>query len=402
MYIMVITAAQTCIFLLASHSNLQCTLFVAFDDQPPASRLHPTMSPAAKSRSLELQQTKGPVRAFFASQFCTKIKPVLLTPETSLAGQTALVTGSTTGLGLLASRQLLSLNLSRLILAVRSPEKGAKVAAQMRADYPSATIEVWSLEMGSYPSIQAFARRAAAEFSSPEKRLDIAILNAGLTHQNFTRCEATGHENIVQVNYLSTVLLALLLLPVLRPKVSAGSRVRPQPGRLTIVNSGTALFAKLPNRDKRPFLASYDDEKAWDGVETYSASKLLAHFFLIRLLDHLPADFSDEVIVNLVDPGFCKGTGLHTDVHGIASVFMETAKSLTGRALEDGAWTYVDGAVIQGKESHGCFIMDFEIRPFAPIIYEPNVDKLMDVLWDETLAELDFAGVNNILQGLKY
>ena len=322
------------------------------------------MSPGAKSRSLELQPTQGPLRAFVSAQFCTKPQSVPLTPETSLAGKTALLTGGTTGLGLHAARHLLSLNLSRLILAVRSPEKGDAVAAQLRADFPLATVEVWPLEMSSYPSIQALAQRAATEFSR-DNRLDIAILNAGIVHQEFTVCKTTGHCEVIQVNYLSTVLLALLLLPVLRRKPSPAASGKPIPSRLTIVGSGVALAARLPNKDKRPFLSSFDNlsVQSWDIWERYSASKLLGHLFLIKLLEQLPENFSDEVVVNIVDPGYCKGSELHRGAHGAMSAILSLSKALTGRTLDEGAWTYIDAAVAKGKESHGCFLMDWEIKP---------------------------------------
>jgi len=269
--------------------------------------------------------------------------------------------GGSDGLGLLAGRHLLSLNLSRLILAVRSAEKGERVAAQFRKDFPSALIEVWPLEMTSYDSVQALAKRATAEFSG-NKRLDIAILNAAVISPQLDVVKATGHCNVIQVNYISTVLLAILLIPVLRYR-PVGDKADCSPGRLSIVNSGMAYAGKFANKDKRPFLASFDDPKTWDASNQYAESKTLGHLFLVRLLDHLPAGIEDEVVINLVDPGLCKGTALHRDANGFMAFFLNVSKALTGRSLEDGAWTYVDAILTKGKESHGCFIMDWEIRP---------------------------------------
>jgi len=330
------------------------------------------MSSKPKSRSLELRQTKSFGRVFIESQFYTKTRPVALTPSTSLSGKTALITGGTAGLGLHAARHLLSLQLSRLILPVRSPEKGERIAAQLRNDFPSATIEVWELEMSSYKSVQALAKRCNDEFltqSPSAKRLDIAILNAGVAHIEFTAAPETGHCNTIQVNYWSTALLALLLLPVLRYRPSSSSSSSSSseggPGRLTIVGSGISHRAKVPNRNSRPFLTSFDDPltNPLDLSERYASSKLLSHFFFIRLLDHLPPTMADEVIVNIVDPGLCKGTDLHREAGGMLSRAISAGKTIMARPLDDGAWTYVDAAVVKGKESHGCFVMDWEIRP---------------------------------------
>jgi len=50
--------------------------------------------------------------------------------------------------------------------------------------------------------------------------------------------------------------------------------------------------------------------------ERYSTSKLLGHMFLYKLVDYVSPD---DVIVNLVDPGFVKGTELHRQSTGIVS-----------------------------------------------------------------------------------
>ncbi|KAK4101123.1 NAD(P)-binding protein [Parathielavia hyrcaniae] len=355
-----------------------------------------------ESRSLALRPHSSPMRIFAKSQFCTTPQRLTLTPSTSLAGKTAIITGGSAGLGLLAAYHLLSLDLSRMILAVRNPAKGEKAAAELRAKHPRATVEVWELEMSEYDSILAFARRVDGEFSNTsstaaggKKRLDIAILNAGMVSTEFSLNKKTGHCEVVQVNYLSTFLLAILLLPVMRDREGKNA------GRMSIVNSGGVYMAKLPNRHKRPFLASFDDlaVQPWDVMERYFSTKVLGMLFMVRLLDYLPP--ADEVVVNLVDPGLCKGTELHRDVKGLFSAIMATAKSLTARELEDGAWTYVDAAVAQGKESHGCFVMDWEICPLHYSVYAPEGPALMDALFEETMTELEFAGVREVLQSLR-
>ncbi|KAK3314607.1 hypothetical protein B0H66DRAFT_576809 [Apodospora peruviana] len=340
----------------------------------------------------------GPARLFIQTQFCVKPKPIPLTSETDLTGKTAVVTGGNSGLGLHHARQLLGLNLSRLILAVRSPEKGESAAVKFRAEFPSAVVSVWSLEMTSYPSIQAFARRVATE--TPD--LDIAVLNAGVMQSEFALNPSTGHERDIQVNYLSTFLLAILLMPTLRRKVETqNDKSRKGPGRLTIIGSGVAYMARLPNSAKRPFLKSFDDlsVQPWDMMERYSASKALHLLFLARLFEHLPP--ADELIFNVVDPGYCEGSGLHQHMRGAISVAFSVLATLTARSLEAGAATYTDAVVVQGKESHGCFVKDLKIAPFCALVYTPEGEKLMDVLFEETMAEFEFAGAREILQSMR-
>ncbi|KAK4209722.1 hypothetical protein QBC37DRAFT_429934 [Rhypophila decipiens] len=368
-----------------------------------------TTSPP-KSLSLGMRLQTGPVRLFLASQFCAKIEPVALSPTTSLAGKSAIITGGASGIGYHASRQLLGLGLSRLILAVRSPEKAESVTEQFRKEFPSSKIkiEIWQLEMTSYASIQAFSRRVKSE--APD--VDIVILNAGVTHMNFEVNAETGHERVVQVNYLSTVLLAVLLLPTLTAAAAQKQQQQQQQHdgkkqqqlkRLTIVGSGVAYMTKIPNREKRPFLASFDDLKvqAWDPSERYCTSKALLHLFLVQLLEYLPSADNTGVVVNIVCPGYCKGSGLHRDSEGVMGMLLAASKSLTGRTPEEGAMSYVDAVVVKGKESHVCFLLDCKVMPFMNMVYTSEGETLMNVLWDETMAELEFAGARGILEGLR-
>lgn len=321
---------------------------------------NPSPSTSSPSRdpplSLTLHPNPSPGRIFLRSQFLARRPP--LPPSTSLAGQSALITGASTGLGLRAARQLLALGLSRLILAVRNPDRVEKEVAQgLRGQFPDARVEVWEVEMAGYESVRRLVGRVEREFNARGDRLDVVVLNAGMTGLEFEKDASTGHCKVVQVNYLGTVLLATLLIPLLRDRT--GTR----PGRLTIVSSGGVFNAKLPNKGVRPFLASFDDVEAlpWDPSERYFASKVLGMLFFVRLWDYLPP--AEELIVNLVDPGFCKGTDLHREATGAMKTVFALAKTLTGRSLEDGASTYVDAAVVKGKESHGCFVMDWKIFP---------------------------------------
>ncbi|KUJ15198.1 NAD(P)-binding protein [Mollisia scopiformis] len=320
---------------------------------------------------------------FLKSQFCGK--PKWAPKTTDLSGKVAIITGANTGLGFHSSRQLLSFKLAHLIVAVRSVTKGEEAASKLRKQYPKAKIEVWELEMGSYESIQSFARRAAAL-----PRLDIAILNAGLARMEFVTNAKTGHEEVMQINYLSTMLLAILLLPTLKAKSTAG--------RLTIVNSGTSYRATFLNRNEIPLLPSFDKVEGFVPDQRYACSKLLGHLFFVRLVDYISAD---DVVVNLVDPGLCKGSGLNREAQGVFGVVVAIGERLLGRNLEVGASTYVDAAILKGQESHGCFVMDWDIKPFANMVYESEGQPVIDRLWDETLKELDFAGVRGILEDMR-
>ncbi|KAK6369678.1 hypothetical protein LTS17_009584 [Exophiala oligosperma] len=318
---------------------------------------------------------------FYKTQFCEKHAGLPL--GLTLLSKVAIVTGSNVGLGFESARQLLALNLSHLILAVRSTEKGEQAASQLRAQFPHAKIEVWKLDMCSYSSIQEFAFRVDADLT----RLDIALLNAGLVKPSYTVVKETGHEETVQVNYLSTVLLALLLIPSLCTKRPPGG----QPGRLTMVNSGLSLVGKLPLNPKKPeqpILQSFDNKENFSSTSWYNNSKTLMHLFLWKLSEYLHAD---DVIVNIVDPGYVKGTEGVSKMPKLTAMMAKSFAALTGRTVQVGASTYVDAVAVKGKESHCCFLTSWRIHPFAPFLYTPKGKTLIEKLWQETLAELKFA-----------
>lgn len=290
-------------------------------------------------------------KIFFQNQFrATTQWPA---PGTTLAGKTAIVTGGNTGLGYDAALQLLGLNLSRLILAVRSLDRGEAAARKMRSLFPKASIEVWPLDMCSYESIQDFARRVETQLS----RLDIALLNAGVIKFTFTTVKSTGHEETLQVNYLSTMLLAILLLPSLKAKRPANG----PPARLTIVSAALSLAAQFPERDRVPVLEAFNDPKLFTNDQTYNSTKLLAHMFLWNLVDYVSAN---DVIVNLADPAWCKGTEIAREVSGVGMrLAVKLFGATTGRSPKVGASCFVDAIVNKGPESHGCFLMSWKIHP---------------------------------------
>src|SRR2546423_3811974 len=95
-------------------------------------------------------------------------------PAADFSGQTVIVTGSNTGLGLEAGRHFARLNCAKLILAVRTKSKGeeAKESILASTKRTSDCIEVWDLDLLSTASVKAFATRA-----QQLDRLDVLVEN---------------------------------------------------------------------------------------------------------------------------------------------------------------------------------------------------------------------------------
>ena len=270
-----------------------------------------------------------------------------------LTGQTALVTGSNTGLGLTAARQLLSLNLSRLIVAVRSESKGEVAARSLAAEFPNAAIEVWRLDMEDYDSITTFVNNCKADAAG----IDIAILNAGVQNKDKRVSVKTGHEQTFQVNYLSTVLLAVLLLPVLQKKGRSSGR----PARLSIVTSTTAYFGNDFQLKESSLLQQFDEQK-YNVTKWYAREKLLQMVFFKHLAELVSPD---DIVLNLVCPGLVGETEIWRDLNKSPTLkyVFRTYCALFGRTVSAGASTYVHATVVRGKESHGGFLSDWRLCP---------------------------------------
>ncbi|KAK9351078.1 putative short-chain dehydrogenase reductase family protein-2 [Lipomyces doorenjongii] len=308
----------------------------------------------------------------------------------SVVQQTAVITGGNAGIGLECGRLLLSLQLSHLILAVRSLKKGEEAAAPLRKLYPEAKIDVRHLDLSSYESIRGFARKCATL-----SRLDIAILSAGIMNMAFDISLSTGHEETFQVNYLSTALLALLLLPSLKNNPSG------TPGRLTLVASGAALIAELSELNEVPLIPSLDKQEGWNASaakKRYDTTKALVLMLTLKLSKITKAE---NTVINVVDPSFTPGTGFFRNLPFLMRVFAWPLATLLGTSVNNAAWRYIDAAVARGEESHGSFLSDWEIHPFHAFMYTERGNSFMDRLWNETLKELDCPEVREVLESLR-
>jgi retinol dehydrogenase 12 len=121
--------------------------------------------------------------------------------ETSLKGKTYIVTGANIGLGLEAARNLVRLEASKVILAVRSVEKGegAKASILESTWGSDDTIEVWPLSLLSTASVKEFAARV-----NGLERVDGVILNAAVMTEKFELFE--GEETTIKTNVISNTL----------------------------------------------------------------------------------------------------------------------------------------------------------------------------------------------------
>ncbi|ETS81731.1 hypothetical protein PFICI_06733 [Pestalotiopsis fici W106-1] len=246
------------------------------------------------------------------------------------------------------SRQLLKLGLGKLILAVRDTAKGEDARGSLTPMLkPDQAIEVWQLDYASYDSVVAFAQRG----EDLDPRLDIAILNAGVNRKDFHVNPITGHEEDLQTNYLSTVLLVLLLLRGFK-KANTSS-----PGRIVIVSSDQAAWARFEQRHQEPMLPAFDDENnPWNPIDHYATTKLLGQLFVAELAKRVPPSLA---VINCANPGLCYGSQIGSELGIMAAVFIR----LVGHTTDTGARTIVHAATKLGEGSHGQYVEEAKLRP---------------------------------------
>ena len=180
-------------------------------------------------------------------------------PEYDFSGQTVIVTGSNVGLGFEAARHITRLNAEKVILAVRTLEKGQKAKESIEESTGrQGVVEVWSLDLSSYESVKEFVKKAESL-----KRLDVVLENAGIVASSFSMAE--DNESTITVNVVSTFLLALMILPKLRETATKYNVVP----RLTIVSSEVHGFTSLPEKSSPEIFAKLNDKETANVRDRY-------------------------------------------------------------------------------------------------------------------------------------
>jgi NAD(P)-dependent dehydrogenase (short-subunit alcohol dehydrogenase family) len=175
-----------------------------------------------------------------------------------LSGKTALVTGSTDGVGRLVARKLAQAG-AHVLVHGRDTERGARVVADIEASGGAATFLAADLSALAEVSRLAGAVQAAVD------RLDILINNAGIGTAGPRQTSVEGLELRFAVNYLAGFLLTSLLLPLI--KTSAPAR---------IVNVSSAGQQPIDFGDVML-------TRGYSGARAYCQSKLAQIMFTIDL-----------------------------------------------------------------------------------------------------------------------
>jgi NAD(P)-dependent dehydrogenase (short-subunit alcohol dehydrogenase family) len=173
------------------------------------------------------------------------------------AGKTVVITGASSGIGRETARGLAAMG-ARIVMVVRSRERGEAAIADIKKTAPDAHLELVLADLYSL----AEARRAGQEIAGKLPRLDVLINNAGLIHD---RRELTidGFERTFALNHLAAFAISYELRELL---------AKSAPARIVTVSSMGHRFAHF----------SWDDLATmprWTETTSYGTSKLCNIWF---------------------------------------------------------------------------------------------------------------------------
>jgi NAD(P)-dependent dehydrogenase (short-subunit alcohol dehydrogenase family) len=238
------------------------------------------------------------------------------------SGRTALVTGSTDGVGRLVAKRLGEAGW-RVLVHGRNRERGEALVAEIRGAGGAA--DFLAADLASLAAVRALAEAVR----QTTDRLELLVNNAGIGTGGPAgrQTSADGHELRFAVNYLAGFLLTRLLLPML--EASAPAR---------IVNVATAGQQAI----------DFDDvmlTRGYSGTRAYCQSKLAQIMFTVDLARELegtgvtvnalhPATYMDTTMVRQA------GVTPHSTVDEGAQAILNLALS---PALEGRSGLYFDG-----------------------------------------------------------
>ncbi|KAF5007618.1 hypothetical protein FDECE_6051 [Fusarium decemcellulare] len=296
-------------------------------------------------------------------------------PDTSYKGKTVLVTGANTGIGYHAAVKFAALGASPLIIGVRTQEKGDATKASIIRETGNEDIVIIPGDLSTFDAVESFV----AKLNAQAPKLDVALLNAGLAMPSFTKGPG-GYEIALQVNVLSTTLMALLILPKLRQTAATNGA----PSHLTFTTSkGYQDVDESWFEPGQTLIGQLNSKAGWSDQRHYLMVKLAT----MLALKGVASRYNDnQVVINAACPGFCK-TDLGRNFSLISKIMMSPIQYFVARTAEQGSRSLVSATSL-GPESSGKLWHDDELLGASNLEDSARGVELYRETWDEILTIL--------------
>lgn len=193
-----------------------------------------------------------------------------------------IITGATDSMGAVITRRLAEQG-RPLLLASRNIVKAQQYAEVLRKTTKNLDIQCLQLDLSSFELVQDFMER----FKALNRPVAALVNNAG-TLPRHSNISPNGFEHTIQVNFLSTALLSMLMFPHMV-----------EGGRIIMSTSISRNLVSLPY--EFPAVAHFTQ------IGAYAQSKLALTLFSIYLSTTFK---TSKVNVNCVNPGIVKSSML--------------------------------------------------------------------------------------------
>jgi retinol dehydrogenase 12 len=232
-----------------------------------------------------------------------------------------LLTGSTSGIGLSAVKELVK-QASTLILPIRSISKGETLKTELTVINPECKIDFYECDFSSLASIKSFTDNVLKNY----EYIDVLANNAGVFNSTKTITK-DGLEETFQVNFLSQYILNTRLLPLVQKSPN---------GRIVNLSS----VGHKPGRyDKDNLQGQKLDSSLLSGTKLYFNSNLYRNLMTFYQAQEL-AKTGSKVTVNCMHPGAIK-TGLGTQNQGADKSLILKVFGWFSKPANEGAKTLV-------------------------------------------------------------
>lgn len=231
-----------------------------------------------------------------------------------MVGKICLVTGATSGIGLVTARELARMG-ATVVLMARSRERGEATRAAIAAQTGNQRVELILADFASLASVRA----GAAAMGERYGHLDVLVNNAGIIAGE-RRLSADGYELTFAVNHLAPFLLTALLGEALRAAGTA--RVVTVSSRAHMLGRGRFEDGRAPGR--------------YNAMQAYGESKLANVLFTYELARRLDGS---GVSANCLHPGAVR-TGFGAGERGFFAAALRLAAPLM-LSPEQGAQTSI-------------------------------------------------------------
>ncbi|HUW68591.1 MAG TPA: SDR family NAD(P)-dependent oxidoreductase [bacterium] len=285
------------------------------------------------------------------------------TSTESMAGKICVVTGSTSGVGLEATRRLAAGG-ALVVMACRDRAKAEPIRDAIAAEGGIAP-EIVVADFFDLAQVRA----AAAEVIAKHKRIDVLINSAGL-HATRRHLTAAGFEQVFCVNHLASFLFTSLLVD--RLKASA-------PARIIMVNSEGHRFGGLD-------LDDLDwSKRHYTGLRGYGASKTAQLLAVWEFADRLRGT---GVTINAMHPGDVR-TGIGRNNGIVYRLFLHTViwPFLKDPAISGDALYWLASSPAAADVSGRFFHLTIEEKPAEHALDRGLGARVWDV--SRRLVELD-------------